>query len=174
VDPLGAAGRRTGVQRLTLALAALVLPMGLAACGDDTQVAADPAPTSTSPSASPSASPGTYPAYPQPDYTYDLSVQCFCMGSGSPIEVTVEGGAVVAAVYLADDTGRGGTSAGDPADQRFWLTINDVIDLANHSDAERIEVDWPAGQDYPDRVFIDGSKRIADDEIGYSISNVRT
>ena len=95
------------------------------------------------------------------------------MGAGVPIEVTVADAEVVGAVYGGDDSGRGGVKPGDPADQTFWLTINDVIDKANDTEAAQVEVDWPAGQDYPNSVFVDGDKQIADDEIGYTIANVQ-
>jgi hypothetical protein len=94
------------------------------------------------------------------------------MGAGVPIEVTVEDAEVVGAIYGADDTGRGGTKQGDPAEKNFWLTINDVIDKANDTEAARVDVEWPAGQDYPNSVYVDGDKNIADDETGYTITNV--
>jgi hypothetical protein len=85
---------------------------------------------------------------------------------------TVADAEVVGAVYGMDDAGRGGAHSGDPADPSFWLTINDVIDKANDTDADRVEVDWPDGQDYPTSVFVDGATNVADDEIGYTIANV--
>jgi hypothetical protein len=35
-----------------------------------------------------------------------------------------------------------------------------------------VRVDWPAGQDYPNSVYVDGEKSMADDEIGYTIAEV--
>jgi hypothetical protein len=170
------------VRTFALSLAALVLPLSLVACGSgddgDDDVASDPAPTSATPSPSETPSPtaeptvGTYPAFEPTDYTFVLSVSCFCMGAGTPIEVTVEDAEVVGAIYGADDTGRGGTKKGDPADQLFWMTINDIIDEANDTEAAKVDVDWPAGQDYPNSVYVDGDKNIADDETGYTIANV--
>ena len=61
---------------------------------------------------------------------------------------------------------------GDQADKSFWITINDVIDQANDTEAARVDVEWPDGQDYPTSVYVDGSEDIADDEIGYTIANV--
>ena len=144
----------------------------------DDDVASDPAPTVASSSStetpSPTAEPtvGTYPPFEPTDYSYVLSVSCFCMGAGVPIEVTVEDAEVVGAIYGADDTGRGGTKKGDPAEKNFWLTINDVIERANDTEAARVDVDWPAGQDYPSSVYVDGEENVADDEIGYTITNV--
>jgi hypothetical protein len=180
MEPTRRMRRPTSMRPVALALTALALPFALAACsGDDGgRLVADPAPTLASPTATatptPTPTPDGYPAFEPKDYTYDLAVQCFCMGAGVPVEVSVVNGEVVAAVYLEDDTGRGGTAAGDPADKLFWLSINDLIDKANDPDAERVDVDWPAGQAYPNQVYIDGREDIADDEIGYSISNVTT
>jgi hypothetical protein len=33
-------------------------------------------------------------------------------------------------------------------------------------------VTWPAGQDYPSQAYIDLSKRMADEEVGYTLSDV--
>jgi hypothetical protein len=185
MDPLGRRARRTRMRSLALSVAALAMPLALAACGsdDDGDIASDPAPTSATatPTPTPTSSPtpaeeptvGTYPLFEPTDYTFELTVQCFCMGSGTPIEISVVNSEVVGALYAEDDTGRGGTNAGDPADHAFWLTINDVIDKANDTEADRVEVDWPEGQDYPNRVYVDGSKNMADDEIGYEIAHVQ-
>jgi hypothetical protein len=169
---------------LALSAAALLLPLGLAGCGSDDnghEVASDPAPTSATstptptPTESPTSSPtvGSYPEFAPTDYTYTLSVGCFCMGSGTPITVTVADGQVVKATYTQDDTGRGGTSAGEPAEQRYWMTINDVIAKANDTKADHVTVDWPAGQDYPNQVSVDQHKDMADDEIYYTIADVQ-
>jgi hypothetical protein len=163
-------------------VAALLVPLALAGCGsndDGDDVASDPAPTSATgsptPTASPSASPtvGSYPEFAPSDYTFQLSVGCFCLGTGAPIKVTVADGKAVGAVYAQDDSGRGGAQAGDPADQRYWMTINDVIAEANNTTAQKVTVDWPAGQEYPDQVYVDKNKQVADDEISYSIQDVQ-
>ena len=88
--------------------------------------------------------------------------------------VTVADAEVVGAVYgMGQSGGRDGEiQAGDPADENFWMTINDVIEKANDTEAARVDVDWPAGQDYPNSVYVDGNEQIADDETGYTIANV--
>ena len=167
-------------------LATSLSMMVLVACGDgdgDGQVAEDPAPSSATSSPSPSntaaseatAEPtvGTYPPYGPESYTYHLSVSCFCLGAGVPIKVTVEDSVVVAAVYLADDSGRSGVKKGDPADKRYWLTINDIIEAANNTTAASVEVDWPEGQDYPSSVYVDEDEQLIDEEVGYMLSNVK-
>jgi hypothetical protein len=182
MEPDALSTRPSHMRTLVLSFAALLLPLSLAACGSsddgDDDVASDPAPTSatSTPTPSPTAEPtvGTYPEFEAENYTFELSVSCFCMGAGVPVEVTVENAEVVGAVYgLAQSGGRDGEiQAGDPADKLFWLTINDIIEQANDTEADMVTVDWPAGQDYPNSVYVDGHKSMADDETGYTISKV--
>jgi hypothetical protein len=156
--------------RLTLAASAAVLSLVLAGCGGDgDEVATDPGTGSatTAPTAAPTVD--TYPAFEPEDYTYTLVVACFCAGGGTPVDVTVRDGEVVDAVY--DSDGRG-AEAGTPADRFMWLTINDVIDEANDAEAASVQVDWPAGQDYPTSVYVDEDLNAVDEERGYQISNV--
>ena len=54
----------------------------------------------------------------------------------------------------------------------MWLTINDVIDEANNTEAASVQVEWPAGQDYPDSVSVDQDEKMVDEERGYQVSNV--
>jgi hypothetical protein len=167
---------------LALSAAALFLPVALAGCGSDDDggdVAADPAPTRATSSPTPTASPtsvptvGSYPEFAPADYSYLLTVSCFCAFAGSPVEVTVADAEVVGAVYTQDGTGRGEVHAGDPADKSYWLTINDVIAKANDTSADKVTVDWPDGQDYPSSVYVDPHKTMADEEIGYTIADVK-
>ena len=98
------------------------------------------------------------------------------MSAGTPIEVTVADAEVMvrSTAWAKDGTGRGSAQAGDPADDHsYWLTINDIIERANDTGADTVQVDWPAGQDYPNSVFVDRHKSMADDEIGYTIANVQ-
>ena len=190
MEPDAPGSRPTSMRLFALSAAALLLPLALAGCGSDgdgDDVASDPAPASTSSSPSPATSPtasptpsptasptvGSYPEFAPTDYTFDLTVGCFCPDAGAPITVTVADGEVLDAVYAQDGTGRGTAQAGDPADQRFWMTINDVIAEANDTTAQKVTVDWPAGQEYPNAVFVDRNKQVADDEISYKIDDVQ-
>ena len=167
------------MKRLYAVAAASAAVIVLVGCGtDDGSVADDPAPStaaSGSPSQEPTAEPtvGTYPPFEPEDYTFRLSVTCFCAGAGVPIKVTVEDGAVVNAVYLADDTGRSAVKKGETADKLYWLTINDIIEAANDTGAARVDVVWPPGQDYPTSVYVDADERAADEEVGYTVSKVQ-
>jgi hypothetical protein len=177
MEPGAQTRRPIRMRSLALSLAALLVPLALVACdssddGDD--VATDPAPTTATSTPSPTAEPtvGTYPEFEPTDYSFELTVSCFCAGGGTPITVTVAEAEVVGAVYTTDSTGRGGAKAGDTADQSYWLTINDIIDKANDTEADQVDVDWPAGQDYPNSVFVDSHKTMADEEVSYTIADV--
>ena len=52
------------------------------------------------------------------------------------------------------------------------MTIQDIIDLGNDPDAAQVDVEWPAGQEYPTSVYIDKDKMTADEEVTYVISDV--
>ena len=156
---------------------ALVAVIVLGGCSDDssddraTDRTTDRESTGT-PSDSPSASPtvGTYPEFEAEDYAYTLLVSCFCPDAGIPVRVTVRQGEVEEAVYAANSAG---IDRGDPAPDFRALTINDVIgELNGATGAESVRVDWPDGQDYPSEVSIDQSARIADEEIGYTLTDV--
>jgi hypothetical protein len=155
--------------------AAVLTALALAGCGDDGDDAAtDPGGETTGglPSASPTDTPtvGTYPEFEPDDYEYTLAVSCYCPDAGMPVRVTVRDGVVSEAVYERRGQGVG---QGDPAPDSRALTINDIIDQLNAStEAESVRVEWPEGQDHPSDVYIDQSSRIADEEIGYAISDV--
>lgn len=158
--------------RLAAALAATAL--FTAGCsGDDKQVAEDPAGAGTSGSDTPSeptAAPtvGTYPEFEPSDYTFQLTILCYCPGN-APIDVVVEDGEVVEAVYAAKGPG---VRKGQEAPEYAWLTINDVIKAANDTDAFKVEVNWPDGQDYPSSVAVDQNEMMVDEEMTYSIKQV--
>ena len=167
---------------LPTALLAVAL---LAGCGSVTAASGDATATDTASSAtptespiespieSPSASPtvGTYPAYPHDDYRYVLGLQCFCPAAGRPILVTVTDGEVVSAVWAQNgqDTVEGAEVGFDWA----GLTLDDVIDAANDTDAAVVEVDWAEGADHPTSVTVDRDKMMMDEEITYLVSDVR-
>ncbi|TIC84201.1 DUF6174 domain-containing protein [Nocardioides sp. GY 10127] len=182
---------------LLAAAGALVACAALTGCSGGTTTATDPAATdpaatdpatdlpleassasaspSTSPSTSPSASAsptvGTYPAFGPKTYAYTLVVSCFCVDGGVPVRVTVEDGEVVSAVYLRGG-GRGGVQKGDDAPDYRRLTLDDVIDAANDTDADRVDVVWPDGQDHPSSVAVDPDSRAVDEEVAYTVRDV--
>ncbi|HEU4811911.1 MAG TPA: DUF6174 domain-containing protein [Nocardioides sp.] len=153
----------------TALVAAVAATFVLSACGSDGgDTAIDPG---TGPTTRPTAEPtvGTYPSYAPTDYAYTLRVTCFCADANVPIRVQVVAGEVASAVYAHDGRGH---DRGDPADDYRRLTINDVIDAANDTDAYSVQVEWPAAQDHPDSVYVDQDDHMIDEEVGYAISDV--
>jgi len=146
---------------------ALLPALVLAACGSQpSDVASDPdGSTTPSPTAAPTV--GTYPAFAHDDYEFTVSVGCFCPDAGQPIRITVTDGTATAAEW-AKPGGHHGREVPD-----YWaeLTMADVIDAANNTEADEVTVEWPDGQEYPDSVWVDRERNAADEEIGYEVSD---
>ncbi|WP_051486309.1 MULTISPECIES: DUF6174 domain-containing protein [unclassified Nocardioides] len=158
------------IRRLALPLLATTLALGATACGGGDDTASDPAerPAAGTTTGTTSDAPDTqqWPAFAPTDYTYRLEVVCFCPLTG-PVEVTVADGEVASATRL-EKPGRG-----KQAPEFVRLTINDIIDRANDPKVHEAEVTWPDGQDHPTTVAIDQIAKATDDEVTYTISDVR-
>jgi hypothetical protein len=173
-----AAGCPVPLRATAVATLVVVLLAGLTACAreNDEETVHDEATTpsataSTGDEATGSASggPGTYPLFAPEDYVYRLEVICFCPQVGA-VRVEVADGEVVSARTLR---GGRGVTKGAEAPDFARLTINDVIEIANDPSASSVEVTWPDGQDYPSVVDVDRIERATDDEVTYTIKNVR-
>lgn len=159
--------------RLASAATLTAATLLLTACGGGEDVAHDPpiagggeSESQTGPSESPTV--GTYPAFEPTDYTYVLDVLCFCPLVG-PVKVTVEDGVVTSAIVVK---GGQGVEKGSDAPDYLHRTINEVIDAANDTEADEVEVVWPEGQDYPTSVSVDHDVDTYDEEQTWTISKV--
>lgn len=154
------------------AVAALALTALTGCSGDDGSTAKDPssreggAETTDLTKVEPTV--GTYPELEADDYTYVLEQQCFCPLAG-PVKVTVEGGEVTSAVLTRNS---GGMKKGTDAPKYLWITLDDVIARANDTKAAKVDVDWPDGQDWPNKVAVDQIENATDDEITYVVRGV--
>ena len=172
MQPLASRARRTGMwtREARVLAAGLLAALALSGCGGD-DTATDPGggdPAGGSPTHTPTI--GSYPEFEPDDYGYTLLVTCFCPDAGVPMRVTVEDGEVAEAVYAQ---GGRGFERGEAVPDHRTRTINDIIDEVNGAtDAASVQVEWPPGQEWPSEVWIDRSKRMVDEEIGYSISDV--
>lgn len=151
----------------SLAVSALLAGCGTAGLQDARDSREPSEPATPDPGGRPTAAP--WPAYPVADYTYTLRKSCFCVDAGVPVTVTVRNGTVADAVYTR--AGRG-HAAGTPAVGWLRVTINDIIEVANDTDADSVKVRWPAGQAHPASVYVDWDKLAIDEEAGYSIRDV--
>ena len=159
--------------KILLSAAAVAMALtALAGCSgdDDGDTATDPATksdTTTEPTGPPDV--GSYPELDATDYTYQLEQQCYCPLTG-PVKVTVEDGEVSSSVILK---GGQGMKKGSVAPDYLHLSINDVIARANDTGAAAVVVDWPDGQDWPNKVSVDQIADAVDDEVTYVISDVQ-
>jgi hypothetical protein len=146
---------------VALLVGSAVLTAGCGTTGDVVRDAgATPEPRPTGP---------PWPAYDVGDYTYTVRTACFCADRGVPVIVTVRDGKVTDAVFAHRGSGH---AAGDAAGDWMRVTINDVIDAANTTDAYQVRVHWPDGRAYPTSVWVDQDENAADEEIGYSVRHV--
>jgi hypothetical protein len=101
-----------------------------------------------------------------PSYTMTLTRSCFCgPGFSGPFEVRVENGAVVSA-SLAGET--------VPTDRVLTVeALFDLLDSAYRESADRVEVTYDIERGFPSDLFIDYEENVADEEIGYTVRDVR-
>lgn len=158
---------------LAAAAASLVLLAGCSGGSDARAVdpAAEPGTTSSAPPSeppSPAPTVGSYPAFPHEDYDFTVAVSCFCATRGEPVRIEVRDGEAVSATWARTAYGH---KKGEVA-QVPLVTIDDIIDQINNPKAAYVDVSWPVGQDHPSTAFIDVSRQMADEEMGYKLSDV--
>jgi hypothetical protein len=126
-------------------------------------------PTPTAPAEEPK--PGALPDFPYADYAYTLGMQCFCATFDQRYRITVAGGQVTDVAWATTGDGH---QAGDEVSNASYLriTIQDIVDKGNAPGMAKVKVVWPAGQLYPDSVYVDKMANVADEEITYLVSDV--
>lgn len=103
------------------------------------------------------------------DYSFTLQRSCFCRGDDRrPIHIQVRDGKVVAAKFA--DTGEPLPPSMDYAKKTIPDLFNEVAQAIKEK-AARLEVSYDPTYGFPTSIFIDRSELIADEEIGYSVSN---
>ena len=168
--------RPTAGTRLAAAALGAVLLLATSACTKESDRAADPATTSAqptgtvTPSGTPSGTPSPgatgYRTFGADDYTYRLEVLCFCPQVGT-VEVVVRDGAVAEATVVD------GPRAGTPAPEFTRLTIDDILARAHEPSVAKSTIAWPDDADHPRSVMIDRIAQGVDDEVTYTIEDVR-
>ena len=104
-------------------------------------------------------------------YEFEFSRICFCLLGGQPMTVTVRDGAVVAVVPVEP------LPEGYPAPrvqdhytvEQLFARIADAIER----DAHRLSATYHPSLGYPTSVFIDYEENVADEEFGWSATNLR-
>jgi len=101
------------------------------------------------------------------DYNFSLDQSCLCPGV-QPVSVTVQNDAVQSARNLKDGTPVAASVLGRLPSLDGILQ---KIEAAYAQPAEHITLTLNPEYGYPERVFIDYSTMIADEELSYQISN---
>jgi hypothetical protein len=99
-------------------------------------------------------------------YRYQLVVGCFCALPPQPVTIEVRGDAVLSAVDAQ------GAPVRAPMASTYG-TIDDLFEViarAIAADAVQVDVSYDPTRGYPTSIAIDGSTRVADDEVGYTVS----
>jgi hypothetical protein len=106
------------------------------------------------------------------DYTFVVQHSCFCIEEErQPVRVTVRDGAVVQATELT-----GGTDV----TARGFRTMAEFFDYVEHAIRERrlgrfdeVRVSYNEQYGYPNDIWVDESFLVADEEQGYTLSDVQ-
>lgn len=144
------------------------LALGAAGCKHENDAATDDAKAEGEPSVSqnPPSAVRDYPDFEPANYSYRLEVLCYCPQVGA-VRVTVKDGKVTEAISTT------GEARGQAAPEFARLSINDIIARANDPQVDEAEVTWPTGQDHPSVVILDQLRMATDDEVTYTIKDVR-
>ncbi len=103
------------------------------------------------------------------DYSFTLQRNCFCRGDAiRPINIEVRDGKIASATFA--DTGEA-----VPDDLDFnKLTVNDLfkeVQQAIKGGAAQVDVTYDKQYGFPTSIYIDQSQQIADEEVGFTVSN---
>ena len=103
-------------------------------------------------------------------YTYNAKWQCFCIREYlADVEVRVENGEVTGTTFV--DSSIGGEV---PDPERFGTVENLFSHIAEAvaSEAARIDAEYHPETGYPSDVFIDRDERLADEEMGFTVTSL--
>ena len=101
------------------------------------------------------------------DYSFIFQVSCYCTEEyTTPKTVSVRDGNIVTVNHLAYN------------EEMHWgiFSINDLfkeIEKASNQNVAVLETTYDSFYGFPTTLYIDRDKRIADEEMGYSISNFK-
>lgn len=98
------------------------------------------------------------------DYTYTIERQCFCPEQyRGPFAVQVEDGAITEATWS-------GGAAGDDVEIPTVEALFQLIARSYAEGADEVRVTYDGPRGYPTSVWIDRSRGMADEEVGYTVS----
>lgn len=104
-------------------------------------------------------------------YRFELHVSCFCaFRDRMPLTVEVQDGKVVS---MLDVQGKPVSDLGDMFDT--YNTIDKLfakLDAALNGEADSTTVEYDSAKGFPTSIYIDYIQEAADDEIGFTVSNL--
>ncbi len=113
----------------------------------------------------------SWDAFATTNYAFDFNWVCFCLIEWvSKVTLTASGGAIISADFVES-----GEPVTDEQQLNFYKTVDglfDVIQDAIDRSAVSIQVEYDPDLGYPVSAFIDYETQLADEELGFEVSNV--
>jgi hypothetical protein len=110
------------------------------------------------------------------NYDFTLERQCFCPEDWrGPVTIEVRNGTAVSVTYLSDGTNvtEGKFDEVDTIDKLFTLLSNAFSGKGDFDQqADSVEVTYDEQMGYPVTLYIDVSQLMADEEQGYTVTNL--
>ena len=110
------------------------------------------------------------------NYDFTLERQCFCPEDWrGPVNIQVRNGATVSVTYVSSGAAvtEGKFDNADTIDKLFTMLKNAYAGKGDFEQkADTINVTYNAQMGYPTTFFIDVSQIIADEEQGYTVTNL--
>ncbi len=112
------------------------------------------------------------------NYDFTLERQCFCPEDWrGPVKIEVRGGVAVSVTYASDGTAvtEGKFDSVDTIDKLFTLLNNAYAGKGDFDQkADSVDVTYDKQMGYPITLYIDVSQLMADEEQGYTVTNLVT
>jgi hypothetical protein len=110
------------------------------------------------------------------DYDFTLERQCFCPEDWrGPVNIEVRNGTAVSVTYVSDgtDVTEGKFDEVDTIDKLFILLNNAFTGKGDFDQqADSVDVKYDKQMGYPVTLYIDVSQQMADEEQGYTVTNL--
>ncbi len=110
------------------------------------------------------------------NYDFTLNRQCFCPEDWrGPVNIQVRNGTAASVTYVSSGAPvtEGKFDNADTIDKLFTILKNAYAGKGDFEQkAERIDVTYHAQMGYPTTFYIDVSQTIADEEVGYTVTNL--
>jgi len=110
------------------------------------------------------------------DYDFTLERQCFCPEDWrGPVDIQVRNGSAVSMTYVSDGTDVDEEKFGDvDTIDKLFVLLEDAYSGTGEFEeaADSITAEYDSEMGYPLNMYIDESQMIADEEQGYTVTNL--